>query len=209
MSERGTIIKKLLKMKAYTITPELYKEGPFSKFIEEKYCDVEQDQTMLAFWSNSTVAKWCMVGPRLVRRRLSIKEIRELKENGVDVDTMVSGNLRENLFKKTVDDIFSSGRGEFDEEKIGSSKAEKPSWVVNSLNDLLACNKVVPLTPLSWEVPKELSDLFSVYLKSDPSPENLARVQYLLNISDSTAEALRAMKDRGLQNEAVEEEFVF
>ncbi|KAL2550273.1 protein TIC [Forsythia ovata] len=103
-----------------------------------------------------------------VRRRLSIKEIRELKENGVDVDTMV-----------------------------------------NSLNDLLACNKVVPSTPLSWEVPEELSDLFSVYLKSDPSPENLARVQYLLNISDSTAEALRAMKDRGLQNEAAEEEFVF
>ncbi|KAL2470925.1 hypothetical protein Adt_39061 [Abeliophyllum distichum] len=178
------------------------------------------------------------------RGRLSIKEIRELKENGVDVDTMVSGNLRENLFKKTVDDIFSSGTGEFDEEEvyqkipkdlnINAVKAKEVvqelarsrlsnslvqavallrqrnhAGVVNSLNDLLACDKAVPSTPLSWEVPEELSDLFLVYLKSDPSPENLARVQYLLNISDSTAEALRAMKDRGLQNGAAEEEFVF
>ncbi|KAL2488562.1 protein TIC [Forsythia ovata] len=178
------------------------------------------------------------------RGRLSIKEIRELKENGVDVDTMISGNLRENLFKKTVDDIFSSGTGEFDEEEvyqkipkdlnINAVKAKEVvqelarsrlsnslvqavallrqrnhPGVVNSLNDLLACDKAVPSTPLSWEVPEELSDLFLVYLKSDPSPENLARVQYLLNISDSTAEALRAMKDRGLPNGATEEEFVF
>lgn len=52
------------------------------------------------------------------RGRLSIKEIRELKEAGVELDTMVSLSLRENLFKKTVDDIFSSGTGEFDEEEV-------------------------------------------------------------------------------------------
>ncbi|CAI9776508.1 unnamed protein product [Fraxinus pennsylvanica] len=144
------------------------------------------------------------------RGRLSIKEIRELKENGVDVDTMISGSLRENLFKKTVDDIFSSGTGEFDEEEaVALLRQRNHPGVVNSLNDLLACDKAVPSTPLSWEVPEELADLFLVYLKSDPSPENLARVQYLLNISDSTAEALRAMKDRGLPNGAAEEEFVF
>ncbi|XP_022868428.1 protein TIC110, chloroplastic [Olea europaea var. sylvestris] len=178
------------------------------------------------------------------RGRLSIKEIRELKENGVDVDTMISESLRENLFKKTIDDIFSSGTGEFDDEEvyekipkdlnINAVKAKEVvqelarsrlsnslvqavallrqrnhPGVVNSLNDLLACDRAVPSTPLSWEVPEELADLFLVYLKSDPSPENLARVQYLLNISDSTAEALRAMKDRGLSNGAAEEEFVF
>ncbi|KAL2548086.1 protein TIC [Forsythia ovata] len=81
--------------------------------------------------------------------------------------------------------------------------------MVNSLNDLLAYNKVVPSTPLSWKVSDELSDLFLIYLKSDPSPENLARVQYLLNINDSTSKALRAMKDRRLQNGAADEEFVF
>ncbi|KAG8371546.1 hypothetical protein BUALT_Bualt13G0099100 [Buddleja alternifolia] len=179
------------------------------------------------------------------RGRLSIKEIRELKENGVDVDNMVSGSLRENLFKKTVDDIFSSGTGEFDEEEVFQKipkdlnidldkakgvihelarvrlsnalvqavallRQRDHVGVVNSLNDLLACDKAVPSTPLSWEVPEELADLFLVYLKSNPAAEKLARVQYLLNISDSTAEALRGMKDRGgPQNGVAEEEFVF
>lgn len=179
------------------------------------------------------------------RGRLSIKEIRELKENGVDVDTMISGSLRENLFKKTIDGIFSSGTGEFDEEEvyekipkdlnINVDKAKQVvhelaqtrlsnsliqavallrqrnnQGVVNSLNDLLACDKAVPSTPLSWEVQEELADLFLVYLKSDQAPEKVARVQYLLNISDSTAEALRAVKDKGLPNGAAsEQEFVF
>ncbi|XP_047940681.1 protein TIC110, chloroplastic [Salvia hispanica] len=179
------------------------------------------------------------------RGRLSIKEIRELKENGVDVDNMITGSLRENLFKKTIDAIFSSGTGEFDDEEvyekipkdlnIDAEKARQVvhelaqarlsnslvqavallrqrnnQGVVNSLNDLLACDKAVPATPVSWEVPEELADLFLVYLKSDQAPEKVARVQYLLNISDSTAESLRAMKDKGSSNGSAEqEEFVF
>ncbi|KZV25772.1 hypothetical protein F511_04833 [Dorcoceras hygrometricum] len=178
------------------------------------------------------------------RGRLNIKEIRDLKENGVDVDTMISESLRESLFKKTVDDIFSAGTGEFDEEElyqnipkdlnIDPEKAKgvvlelartrlsnslvqavsllrqrNHSGVVNSLNNMLACDKAVPSTPLSWELLDELADLFLVYLKSDPEDEKRARMQYLLNISDSTAEALEAMKDKGLPNEKAEEEFVF
>ncbi|XP_042067252.1 protein TIC110, chloroplastic-like, partial [Salvia splendens] len=82
--------------------------------------------------------------------------------------------------------------------------------VVNSLNDLLACDKAVPATPVSWEMPEELADLFLVYLKSDQAPEKVARVQYLLNISDSTAESLQAMKYKGSSNGSAEqEEFVF
>lgn len=50
--------------------------------------------------------------------RLSIKQIRELKEAGVNLDSMVSESLRENIFKKTVDEIFSSGTGEFDEVEV-------------------------------------------------------------------------------------------
>ncbi|XWS71924.1 hypothetical protein CRYUN_Cryun03dG0180200 [Craigia yunnanensis] len=50
--------------------------------------------------------------------RLNIKQIRELKEAGVDLDNMISESLRENLFKKTVDEIFSSGTGEFDEDEV-------------------------------------------------------------------------------------------
>lgn len=50
--------------------------------------------------------------------RLSIKQIRELKEASVNIENMISEKLRENLFKKSVDEIFSSGTGEFDEEEV-------------------------------------------------------------------------------------------
>lgn len=76
---------------------------------------------------------------------------------------------------------------------------------------MLACDKAVPATPVSWEVPEEISDLFVIYLKSEPAPEKLSRLQYLLDISDSTAETLRAMKDSELPSTggSEEEEFVF
>lgn len=176
--------------------------------------------------------------------RLNIKQIRELKEANVNLDSMISESMRENLFKKTVDDIFSSGTGEFDEtevyEKIPSDlnlNAEKAKalvqdlaqsrlsnsliqavsllrqknrqGVVSSLNDLLACDKAVPSEPLSWEVPEELVDLFAIYTKSEPAPEKLSRLQYLLGINDSTAAALREMGDRTLPVGAEEENFVF
>ncbi|CAK8537923.1 unnamed protein product [Lathyrus sativus] len=175
--------------------------------------------------------------------RLNMKQIRELKESNVDLDSMVSVNLRETVFKKTVGDIFSSGTGEFDEEEvyenipldlnINKEKArgivrelaqnrlsnsliqavallrqKNHKGVVSSLNNLLACDKAVPSQTLSWEVPEELSDLYTIYLKSDPSPEKLTRVQYLLGINDSTAAALRDSGDR-LVETAEEENFVF
>ncbi|KAJ0075872.1 hypothetical protein Patl1_35086 [Pistacia atlantica] len=176
--------------------------------------------------------------------RLNIKQIRELKEASVDLDSMISESLRENLFKKTVDDIFSSGTGEFDEEevyekipadlKINAEKAKEVvqqlaktrlsnsliqavsllrqrnrQGVVSSLNDLLACDKAVPAEPLSWDVPDELADLFGIYMKSDPAPEKLSRLQYLLGISDSTVAALRDMGDSLLSIGTEEEKFVF
>lgn len=79
---------------------------------------------------------------------------------------------------------------------------------VSSLNNLLACDKAVPSQTLSWEVSEELSDLYTIYLKSDPSPEKLSRLQYLLGINDSTAAALRDSEDSLLET-AEEEKFVF
>ncbi|KAM7488537.1 hypothetical protein LguiB_026021 [Lonicera macranthoides] len=125
---------------------------------------------------------------------LSIKDIRELKERGVDLDVIISERVRVDLFKKTVDGIFSSGAGEFDEEEVYekipqdlSINTEEARRVVHelartrlsnsliqailSLNNLLACDKAVPSMPLSWKVPEELADLFLVYLKNDPPPE--------------------------------------
>ncbi|KAF5727299.1 hypothetical protein HS088_TW22G00992 [Tripterygium wilfordii] len=176
--------------------------------------------------------------------RLNIKQIRELKEAGVDLDNMISGSLRENLYKKTVDDIFSSGTGEFDEEEvydkipsdlnISADKAKRivhdlarsrlsnsliqavallrqrnHKGVVSSLNDLLACDKAVPSEPLSWDVSEEVADLYTMYMKSDPVPEKLSRLQNLLGISNSTAAALQEIGDRVISVGAEEENFVF
>ncbi|KAJ6758214.1 PROTEIN TIC110 CHLOROPLASTIC [Salix koriyanagi] len=178
------------------------------------------------------------------RGRLNMKQIRELKEASIDFNSMISENLRENLYKKTVDEIFSSGTGEFDEEEvyekipedlnINLEKAKgvvhelarsrlsnslvqavallrqrNQQGVVSTLNDLLACDKAVPSEPLTWEVPEELADLYTIHMKNNPAPEKLSRLQYLLGISDSTATALGELKDRVLPIGTEEEKFVF
>ncbi|KAJ6745166.1 PROTEIN TIC110 CHLOROPLASTIC [Salix purpurea] len=178
------------------------------------------------------------------RGRLNMKQIRELKEASIDFSSMISEKLRENLHKKTVDEIFSSGTGEFDEEEvyekipidlnINAEKAKgvvhelarsrlsnsliqavallrqrNQQGVVSTLNDLLACDKAVPSEPLTWEVPEELADLYTIYMKNNPAPEKLCRLQYLLGISDSTATALGETKDSVFSVGAEEEKFVF
>ncbi|ERN08576.1 protein TIC110, chloroplastic [Amborella trichopoda] len=50
--------------------------------------------------------------------RITIQQVRELREANVEIDNIISEGLRENLFKKTVDEMFSSGTGEFDEEEV-------------------------------------------------------------------------------------------
>ncbi|KAF9661886.1 hypothetical protein SADUNF_Sadunf19G0115500 [Salix dunnii] len=74
------------------------------------------------------------------RGRLNMKQIRELKEASIDFNSMISEKLRENLHKKTVDEIFSSGTGEFDEEEVYEKipidlniNAEKAKGVVHEL----------------------------------------------------------------------------
>ncbi|RRT37142.1 hypothetical protein BHE74_00049723 [Ensete ventricosum] len=75
---------------------------------------------------------------------------------------------------------------------------------------MLACDMAVAAEPLSWSSPEELADLYCIYLKSIPKPEKLARLQYLLGISDSTAAILRDTAERGaLPIGDEEEEFVF
>ncbi|BBN00217.1 hypothetical protein MPTK1_1g27360 [Marchantia polymorpha subsp. ruderalis] len=50
--------------------------------------------------------------------RLTVEEVKELKEAGVDVDNMISKDVREKLFKKIVDGVFSAGTGDFTESDI-------------------------------------------------------------------------------------------
>lgn len=74
---------------------------------------------------------------------------------------------------------------------------------------MLACDKAVPSEPLSWEVPEELAYLFGAYAQSNPAPEKLSRLQYLLNISDSVAAAAKEMGDGAVSIVSEEEKFVF
>lgn len=177
--------------------------------------------------------------------RMTVNQIRELKELGVDVNGMISARLREEIFKKTVSEFLSSGTGEFDWQEfyermpsdlsidvekakavvlelaknrlsdsliqaVSQLRQRRLTEVVSSLNDMLACDKAVPANPLSWQVPEELLDLFSVYMKTNPTPEKLSRLQYLLSITDSTAEELRDRLGRGeLRTGDEEEAFVF
>ncbi|XP_050218025.1 protein TIC110, chloroplastic [Mercurialis annua] len=210
----------------------------------QKQVGLPPDSAQKVIKSITTTKMSAALETAISRGRLNIQQIRELKEANVDLDNMISERLRENLFKKTVDEIFSSGTGEFDKEevfekipadlKINVEKAKgvidalakarlsnsliqavallrqrNHKGVVSTLNDLLACDKAVPSEPLTWEVPEELADLFTIYMKNEPAPEKLSRLQQLLGISDSTAAALGEMKDRVSSVGAEEEEFVF
>nr|O24303.1 RecName: Full=Protein TIC110, chloroplastic; AltName: Full=Chloroplast inner envelope protein, 110 kDa; Short=psIEP110; AltName: Full=IAP100; AltName: Full=Translocon at the inner envelope membrane of chloroplasts 110; Flags: Precursor [Pisum sativum]AAC49399.1 IAP100 [Pisum sativum] len=209
----------------------------------QKEIGLSQEYAQKIIKNITTTKMAAAIETAVTQGKLNMKQIRELKESNVDLDSMVSVSLRETIFKKTVGDIFSSGTGEFDEEEvyekipldlnINKEKARgvvcelaqnrlsnsliqavallrqrNHKGVVFSLNNLLACDKAVPSQTLSWEVSEELSDLYTIYLKSDPSPEKLSRLQYLLGINDSTAAALRDSEDSLLET-AEEEKFVF
>ncbi|KAL5231400.1 hypothetical protein ABZP36_030176 [Zizania latifolia] len=176
------------------------------------------------------------------RGQIGIQQVRGLKEANFQLDSLIAEPLRENIYKKCVEEIFSSGTGEFDEEEvyvkipadliISSEKAKsivqdiakvrldnslvqavallrqkKKDDVVSSLNDLLACDAAVPASkPLSWPTLGELDDLYGLYLKSIPKPENLSRLQYLLDISDEKAAQIRDAASAGTLSVAAEEE---
>lgn len=87
--------------------------------------------------------------------RIGIQQVRELKEANVDLDSMISERLRENLFKKTVEEIFSSGTGVFDEEEVYqkipsdlSIDAEKAKGVVQDLAKARLSNSLVQAVAL-------------------------------------------------------------
>jgi hypothetical protein len=89
------------------------------------------------------------------RGRLNMKQIRELKEASIDFNSMVSEKLRENLYKKTVDEIFSSGTGEFDEEEVYEKipvdlniNAEKAKGVVHELARSRLSNSLIQAVAL-------------------------------------------------------------
>ncbi|KAM3408724.1 hypothetical protein ACQJBY_001662 [Aegilops geniculata] len=181
------------------------------------------------------------------RGQIGIQQVRGLKDANFELDSLISEPLRETIYKKCAEEIFSSGTGEFDEEEvyvkmpadliISAEKArsivqdiakvrlenalvqavallrqKKRDGVISSLNDLLACDAAVPASkPLSWPTPRELDDLYCVYMKSIPKQDKLSRLQYLLDISAEKAEDLRDAATAGTlpQTGQEEEELAF
>jgi hypothetical protein len=84
----------------------------------QKEVGLPEEYAQKVIRSITTTKMAAAIETAVTQGRLNIKQIRELKEAGVDLDNMVSKNMRELLFKKTVGDIFSSGTGEFDEEEV-------------------------------------------------------------------------------------------
>ncbi|XP_044398580.1 protein TIC110, chloroplastic [Triticum aestivum] len=182
------------------------------------------------------------------RGQIGIQQVRGLKDANFELDSLISEPLRETIYKKCAEEIFSSGTGEFDEEEvyvkmpadliISAEKArsivqdiakvrlenalvqavallrqKKRDGVISSLNDLLACDAAVPASkPLSWPTPRELDDLYCVYMKSIPKQDKLSRLQYLLDISAEKAEDLRDAATAGMLPQTAgqeEEELAF
>ncbi|KAK1272264.1 hypothetical protein QJS04_geneDACA005895 [Acorus gramineus] len=89
------------------------------------------------------------------RGTISMAQIRQLKEANVEVDNMIPERLRENLYKKTVDEILSSGTGDFDDEEVYekipadlSINAEKAKGVVHELAQERLSNSLVQAVSL-------------------------------------------------------------
>ncbi|CAN6310638.1 unnamed protein product [Urochloa humidicola] len=169
----------------------------------------------------------------VAKGQIGIQQVRDLRKANFQLDSLIAEPLRESIYRKTVEEIFSSGTGDFDEEEVYAKipadlviSAEKAKSIVKGiakvrlenslvqaiallrqkkrddvfscLNDLLACDAAVPASqPLSWPTPGELDDLYAIYLKGIPKPEKLSRLQYLLGISNETANRIRDAASEG------------
>lgn len=84
----------------------------------QKQVGLPQEYVQKIIKSITTTKMASAIETAIGQGRLNIKQIRELKQSSVNLENMISESLRESLFKKTVDEIFSSGTGEFDEEEV-------------------------------------------------------------------------------------------
>uniref|UniRef100_A0A803MW62 Chloroplast inner envelope protein n=1 Tax=Chenopodium quinoa TaxID=63459 RepID=A0A803MW62_CHEQI len=144
--------------------------------------------------------------------RLSIKQIRELKEAGVNIDNMIAVSLRENLFKKSVDEIFSSGTGEFDDEEVYEKipadlkiNPEKAKGVVHELARSRLANSLVQAVALLRQrnrsgVVSTLNDLLACdkAVTAEPLswevPEELADLFAIYAKSDAAPEKISRLQ---------------
>ncbi|KAK8964807.1 hypothetical protein KSP40_PGU014691 [Platanthera guangdongensis] len=126
--------------------------------------------------------------------RIGIQQVRELKEASVDLDSMISERLRENLFKKTVEEIFSSGTGVFDEEEVYvkipvdlNIDAEKAKGVVREIAKNRLSNSLVQAIALLRQrnpdgVIASLNDMLACDMAVPSSPLTWSSPEELANL---------------------------
>lgn len=54
----------------------------------------------------------------VARGQIGIQQVRGLKEANFQLDSLIAEPLRESIYRKTVEELFSSGTGDFDEEEM-------------------------------------------------------------------------------------------
>ncbi|KAJ6745170.1 PROTEIN TIC110 CHLOROPLASTIC [Salix purpurea] len=139
----------------------------------------------------------------------SMRKTGEFDEEEVYEKIPIDLNINAEKAKGVVHELARSRLSNSLIQAVALLRQRNQQGVVSTLNDLLACDKAVPSEPLTWEVPEELADLYTICMKNNPAPEKLCRLQYLLGISDSTATALGETKDSVFSVVAEEEKFVF
>ncbi|KAF0906553.1 hypothetical protein E2562_011533 [Oryza meyeriana var. granulata] len=107
------------------------------------------------------------------RGQIGIQQVRGLKEANFQLDSLIAEPLRENIYRKSVEEIFSSGTGEFDEEEVYVKipadliiNAEKAKSIVQDIAKVRLDNSLVQAVALlrqkkKDEVVSSLNDLLA------------------------------------------------
>uniref|UniRef100_A0A0D9XKZ3 Uncharacterized protein n=1 Tax=Leersia perrieri TaxID=77586 RepID=A0A0D9XKZ3_9ORYZ len=107
------------------------------------------------------------------RGQIGIQQVRGLKEANFQLDSLIAEPLRENIYRKSVEEIFSSGTGEFDEEEVYVKipadliiNAEKAKSIVKDIAKVRLDNSLVQAVALlrqkkKDEVVSALNDLLA------------------------------------------------
>lgn len=99
-------------------------DGQLTKAKAEQLNDLQDELGLPQRYADEIISKITntkiasAIETAIARGMLTIQQVRDLKKANYNLGNRISESLRESLFKKTVDEIFSSGTGEFDEEEV-------------------------------------------------------------------------------------------
>jgi hypothetical protein len=98
----------------------------------------------------------------VARGQIGLQQVRGLKEANFDLESLIAKPLREGIYKKTVEGIFSSGTGDFDEEEVYVNipaelviSAEKAKKIVQDIAKVRLENSLVQAIALLRQKKKD------------------------------------------------------